>query len=192
MLSQFPVVKIKLERSGQLSVCQHSETAEVAKSVCLKQDVNVVQPNWGAWLGICLGQNNGCLAIPNMLPSTACDASMDGCDLSAEVILFYGRHQTFFHQKTPAWRKSLILFDKSRLWWLSSSVTPSQLETVWPISPVFTKLPLWPGWSVLPVVPQYDKEKLLSPGRSQWISESESQMKFSALLMGTRQIKQQH
>lgn len=142
---------------------QHSETAEVAKSGYLKQDVSEVQLNWVAWLGICLGQNNGCLAIPNMLPPTTSGVSMDGCDLSAEMILFYGRTENHLWQPNIFTRKlqfgenPWFFFHKCRIWWLRSSATPRQLETVQPRSPAFTKLPLWP---VLPVVPQYDKEKL--------------------------------
>lgn len=58
MVSQFPVVKIKLKKNGELSVWQYSATAYLAKSSYLKQHGKVVQPNQVAWLRICPGQNN--------------------------------------------------------------------------------------------------------------------------------------
>lgn len=155
---------------------QHSEIAEIAKSGYLKQDGNIVQPNWVAWLGICLEQNNGWLATPNMLPPPPVVYLWMAVTFLLRWFLFMmeqriiSNNQTFFTRKLHLGENPWFLFHKSRIRWLSSSTTPRQLKTVGPRSPVFTKLPLWPVWSVLLMVSQYDQKKLLSPGGPWWIS----------------------
>lgn len=93
-------------------------------------------------------------------------------------------NQTFFTRKFQLEENPCLLFHKCRIWWLSSSGNPRQLEVVLPRSPIFTKLPPWPVGSVLPVLPQDDKEKL---NFIKWVTGG----LFSSLF-GTKQIKEQH
>lgn len=131
---------------------QHSETAEVAKSGYLKQDGNIVQPNWVAWFGICRGQNNGCLPPPPVAYLWKAVTFLLRWFLFMMEQRIISDNQTFFTRKFHHGENPWFLFHKSRIRWLSSYTTPRQLKTVGPRSPVFTKLPLWPVWPILLMV----------------------------------------